>query len=82
MRGTIIAADIQGDPPPPADRGIEAAKWDEFVAAVKVGHAYANVHSARFPTGEIRGQIGDHDQREYTGPPPFAMRDGDDDDDD
>jgi hypothetical protein len=36
------------------------------------------VHSARFPGGEIRGQIGDRDQREYTGPPPFVEHDDDD----
>ena len=77
VRGTIIAGDIQGDPPA-TDRGIEAGNWEEFKAAVKVGHTYANVHSSRFPGGEIRGQINDRDQREYTGPPPFAD-DGDDD---
>lgn len=78
VRGTIIPGDIQGDPPPPADRGIEAGNWAEFKAAVQVGHTYANVHSSRFPTGEIRGQINDRDQREYTGPPPFAMDNDDD----
>jgi hypothetical protein len=77
VSGTIIAGDIQGDPPA-TDRGIEAGNWDEFKAAVLVGHAYANVHSARFPGGEIRGQIGDRDQREYTGPPPFVEHDDDD----
>jgi hypothetical protein len=71
VSGTILPGDIQGDPPA-TDRGIEAGNWAEFEAAVKVGHAYANVHSTRFPGGEIRGQIGDRDQREYTGPPPFA----------
>jgi CHRD domain len=73
VTGTIIAGDIQGDPAPPADRGIEAGNWAEFKAAVQVGHTYANVHTTRFPGGEIRGQIDDRDQREYTGPPPFAM---------
>jgi hypothetical protein len=80
VRGTIIAGDIQGDPttPPTADRGIEAGAWEEFKAAVKVGHTYANVHTTRFPAGEIRGQIDDRDQKEYTGPPPFAMDHDDD----
>jgi hypothetical protein len=76
VRGTITPADIQGDPAA-TDRGIEAGNWEEFVAAVKVGHTYANVHSTRFPPGEIRGQINDRDQREYTGPPPFADHDDD-----
>jgi hypothetical protein len=35
---------------------------------------YANVHSTKFGGGEIRGQIGDRDQKEYTGPPPFVER--------
>ena len=65
--------------PPATDRGIEAGNWDEFKAAVLVGHAYANVHSARFPGGEIRGQISDRDQKEYTGPPPFVEHDDSDD---
>jgi CHRD domain len=82
VRGTIIAGDIQGDGAPPADRGIEAGNWAEFKAAVKVGHTYANVHTTRFPGGEIRGQIDDRDQKEYTGPPPFVEHDDDDDDDD
>jgi hypothetical protein len=79
VRGTFTAAEV-GDKG--QDRGIEPGKWDEFVAAVKVGHTYANVHSTRFPGGEIRGQINDRDQREYTGPPPFADGRGGDNDDD
>jgi CHRD domain len=74
VRGTITPADIITQVP---ERGIEAGQWDEFVAAVEVGHTYANVHSTRFPGGEIRGQINDRDQREYTGPPPFAFDDDD-----
>jgi CHRD domain len=77
VSGTITPSDIIAQTP---DRGIEAGKWDEFVAAVKVGHTYANVHSTRFPGGEIRGQINDRDQKEYTGPPPFALDGGDADD--
>jgi hypothetical protein len=76
VSGTITPADIIQQVP---ERGIEPAAWEEFVAAVKVGHTYANVHSSRFPGGEIRGQINDRDQREYTGPPLFAQT-GDSDD--
>jgi hypothetical protein len=74
VRGTITPADVLDN-----GRGIEAGRWDEFVAALKVGHTYANVHTTRFGGGEIRGQVNDQDQREYTGPPPFAMGDNDDD---
>lgn len=76
VSGTITPADIILQNP---DRGIEPGNWAEFVAAVRVGHTYANVHSTRFPGGEIRGQINDRDQKEYTGPPPFAMGSHDDD---
>jgi hypothetical protein len=77
VRGTFRRADIIQQAP---ERGIEPGAWEEFIAAIKVGHTYANVHSTRFPGGEIRGQINDRDQKEYTGPPPFAMDDDDDDD--
>ncbi len=53
-------------------------EWDELIAAIKVGHTYANVHTGSagppqvgFPGGEIRGQINDRDQKEYTGRPLF-----------
>jgi hypothetical protein len=34
------------------------------VAAIRAGHTYVNVHTARWPTGEIRGQIANESQRE------------------
>jgi CHRD domain len=46
-------------------------EWAELIAAIKVGHTYANVHTVNFGGGEIRGQINDRDQKEYTGPPLF-----------
>jgi hypothetical protein len=76
VSGTVGPNDLIG----PNSQGMEPiTAWNEFKAAVKVGHTYANVHSSRFPGGEIRGQINDRDQKEYTGPPPFAMDDHDDD---
>jgi len=40
-------------------QGIAAGEFEEVVAAIRAGRAYANVHSSLFPPGEIRGQIHD-----------------------
>lgn len=58
VRGTIFPSDIIG----PAEQGVAAGEFDEFVDALRVGAVYINVHSSpRFPEGEIRGQIRGHD---------------------
>lgn len=41
-------------------QGLAAGEFEELVAAIRAGRAYANVHSTLFPPGEIRGQIHDH----------------------
>jgi hypothetical protein len=51
----IVAADVIG----PTGQGIEAANLPEILAAMRAGHAYANVHSTKWPGGEIRAQIND-----------------------
>jgi hypothetical protein len=48
----------------PAGQGIAAGEFGEIVAAIRAGRAYANVHSSKFPGGEVRGQINDADQRD------------------
>jgi hypothetical protein len=50
---TVSAADVVG----PAGQGIDAGQFAELVKAIRAGLTYANVHSMRFPGGEIRGQI-------------------------
>jgi CHRD domain-containing protein len=50
---TVPASDIIG----PIPQGIEAGNLSELVAAMRAGHAYANVHSTKWPGGEIRAQI-------------------------
>jgi hypothetical protein len=57
VTGLIDAADIVG----PAGQGIEAGSFAELVAAMRAGHTYVNVHSPRWPGGEIRAQINDRD---------------------
>lgn len=45
----------------PADQGVQAAAFDEFVRALRAGAVYVNVHSSgatpSYPEGEIRGQV-------------------------
>jgi hypothetical protein len=53
VTGTINASDVVG----PADQGIAAGEIGELIRAIKHGVTYANVHSDKFPAGEIRGQI-------------------------
>jgi CHRD domain-containing protein len=59
VTGVISAADVLV-----SDRGIEAGAFEEFVQAIRAGHAYVNVHTNKWPGGEIRGQIHDRDQKE------------------
>lgn len=40
-----------------AAQGIAPGEFAEVVAAIRNGVAYANVHSAKFAGGEIRGQL-------------------------
>jgi hypothetical protein len=53
VTGTITPADVIG----PAAQGIAAGEFDELIAAMRAGATYANVHTAQYPGGEIRGQI-------------------------
>ena len=60
VTGTIVPTDIIG----PAVQGISAGEFDELVAAIRAGMTYANVHTAIFPGGEIRGQVNNPNQRQ------------------
>jgi hypothetical protein len=39
------------------NQGINTGEFEELVAAIRAGVTYANVHSMKFPGGEVRGQI-------------------------
>ena len=55
VTGTVNASNIVG----PAGQGISAGEFDEAIRAMRNGLAYANVHTASYMSGEIRGQIND-----------------------
>ena len=61
VEGTINIADVVG----PTAQGIEAGKLDELLRAMRVGATYVNLHTNKWPSGEIRGQVvrgGFHDK--------------------
>jgi hypothetical protein len=53
ISGTITAADITAV----ATQGIAAGEFGEVVAAIGRRATYVNVHTANFPSGEMRGQV-------------------------
>jgi hypothetical protein len=54
VSGVITANSVLG----PEVQGIAPGEIDELVAALREQLTYVNVHSTRWPGGEIRGQIG------------------------
>jgi hypothetical protein len=63
ISGTVTAADVVG----PAAQGIAAGDLADIIRAIRHGVTYANMHTAKFPAGEIRGQIGGHRDRDDEG---------------
>ena len=53
VTGTVNASNIIG----PTGQGVAPGEFEEAIAAMRDGAAYANVHTAVYPTGEIRGQV-------------------------
>jgi hypothetical protein len=58
VTGTITAADVQAIP----GQGFPAGNITPVIAALRAGFTYANMHTAAFPGGEIRGQIRGKDE--------------------
>lgn len=54
ITGTITSANILGTP---ATQQLPAGDFKDVVNAMRAGAAYANIHTAVSPAGEIRGQI-------------------------
>jgi len=53
VTGTIDADDVAG----PAGQGIDIGELNELIRAMRRGVTYANVHTDKFPAGEIRGNL-------------------------
>jgi hypothetical protein len=53
VTGVARAADVIG----PTAQGISAGEFGELLAAIRAGVAYVNVHSTKYPGGEIRAQF-------------------------
>src|SRR5438093_11035444 len=58
VEGVIVPADIGAGA---ANQGIEPGSFEEAVRAIRAGAVYANVHSTRWGSGEIRAQVTDGD---------------------
>lgn len=69
VAGTLTAADVQNQPA----NGIVGAtattpgEFEEVVALIRAGRTYVNVHSVKFPPGEIRSQIDNRDDGDHGG---------------
>ena len=67
VTGTLTAADVRDQPL----NGIAGApttvpgEFAEVIALIRAGRTYVNVHSTKFPPGEIRSQIGDRDEHHH-----------------
>jgi hypothetical protein len=53
VSGTLEPEDVIG----PTGQGIDPGEFDELLRAIRAGATYANVHSTKYPGGEIRHQI-------------------------
>ena len=53
ITGTVIATDILG----PAGQGIAPGEFEDAMRAMLDGLTYANIHTASYPGGEIRGLV-------------------------
>ena len=53
IRGTIAPSQVLA----PAGQGFVAGDFEKLIAALRAGATYANVHTATFTPGEIRGQV-------------------------
>jgi hypothetical protein len=70
VSGQLTAEQVVG----PSAQGISPGEFDEVLRAIRKGVTYANVHTARYPAGEIRGQL----RRGWNEPPGAEGAEADD----
>lgn len=63
ISGVITANDVVG----PNPQGIAPGEFAELIRAMRAGRTYVNVHSTKFPGGEIRSQIDGGKGNEHSG---------------
>jgi hypothetical protein len=62
ISGTITAADVSAVAVATARaQGIDNGEYDELVRAIAAGKTYANIHTTKWPGGEIRAQLNEDD---------------------
>jgi hypothetical protein len=57
LEGRVVGESDATDVIGPVPQGIEPGALAEIIAAIKDGKAYVNVHSTKWPAGEIRKQF-------------------------
>ena len=59
VSGTLTAANMNPGPTPAnaGAQGIAVGEFGELIQAIRARVAYANVHSTKFPAGEVRAQL-------------------------
>jgi hypothetical protein len=66
ISGTILAADVSPNIAATAmarTQGLDTGQIDELIRAIRAGAIYANVHSSKWPGGEIRSQLDGNSSR-------------------
>ena len=57
VKGSLTAADVQSV----VAQGLSAGDFTGAIRIIRSGDAYVNVHTVKFPAGEIRGQVSSQD---------------------